>query len=934
MFLKSIELFGFKSFADKSRIDFTEGISALLGPNGCGKSNVVDAIKWVLGEQSTRTLRAEKMEDVIFAGTEGRKPLSVAEVTLTLSNDSGQLPIDLPEISIKRRLYRSGESEYSVNNVSTKLKDLRELFYDTGVGKSAYSIMEQGKIDQILSNKPEDRRYIFEEAAGITKYRIRGAEAERKLERTEDNMRQVARILDEVKRSHDSLKVQAEKTNVYRELREQIYENELHINLLRLKSFLETEEKKQDLLESKTAQREKIKEKIAGVNKALEANLDQVNNMESTLIEKQKRLYKLELESNNCDSQAQIQKERIEELKRAIEGSRERTQAIGKNVGVLTGQIDEKNTDLSDLNKRIVEIDDNISSFESNIESAQLRLNSNAEAITGHLHMAESISARLDKLQSELVMLYDDIVTQLDTRLTETGYSHQRRKTLEDKLAAHLSSFTIHLEGRFNLLRDSLDIATTSEDEKNRIISSFVAYLDESVARAKDLEKTFFEFRDSVPAFIDDFLAPQGIITRKREIDKSIAEAQAQAAEHRRQAESLTTENKRLGERIEEYRKTLEDLRIARARMTSRAQSIEESVALLKSQRRDLENQLEASKKDISSAERRKADLYASIEQLIARKRSLSEEITSIESQLARLETGIANRNKELVSSEQHQHRNMAALEKLQNEIEGLQVDLASLRTEMRNLYENFRERHSRELTDYQDRMLEISTPVAEYRNKLADVREKLRELGQVNLMAPEEYEEVRERYEFLSGQLDDLKKAREDLRVVTEQIKVESSQLFIETYEKIKKAFHQIFRRLFGGGRAELSLVEPKKVLDSGIAILAQPPGKNLESIDLLSGGEKSLTAVALLFATYMVKPSPFCVLDEIDAALDEENVTRFASLLKEFSNNSQFIIITHNKRTVAAAETLLGVTMEESGVSKAISVRIGGRETAEVLR
>ena len=697
---------------------------------------------------------------------------------------------------------------------------------------------------------------------------------------------------------------------------------------------METEEKKQDLLESKNREREKIREQIESINVALEKNLDQVNNMESSLIEKQKRLYKQELESNNCDNQIQIQKERVVELKRSIAGRRERTQAIEKNIESLNGQIAEKNDVLSDLGKRIVEINENIDSFEKNIESAQLRLNANGQAITEHLRTAEEIRVRVGELQTELATLYDDIVTQLDTRLAETGYSHQKRKTLEEGVIGNLSAFLIHLEGRLNLLRDSLNVGSTSVVEKDRMIRSFAEFLEESVIKAKDLQQTFLQFRESVPAFIDDFLAPQGIITRKREIDRSIEESLAKAGEHRKQAENLTAENKHLGERIEEYRNTLEDLRITFARMTSRAQSLEESIALLHSQRRDLGYQLEESQKEIESAERRQEELHVSIEQLDARKQTLKNEIESIEVELSSLEAGIADRNKELMSSEQHQHRHTAKLEKLQNEIEGLQVDLASLRTEMRNLHENFRERHSRELTDYQDQMLEITTPMGDYRSRLAETREKLRELGQVNLMAPEEYQEVRERYEFLTGQLDDLRKAREDLRIVTEQIRLESSELFIDTYEKIKKAFHQIFRRLFGGGRAELSLVEPKNVLDSGIAILAQPPGKNLESIDLLSGGEKSLTAVALLFATYMVKPSPFCVLDEIDAALDEENVSRFVNLLKEFSQNSQFIIITHNKRTIAAAETLLGVTMEESGVSKAIAVRIGGRETAGVLQ
>jgi chromosome segregation protein len=279
VFLKSVELFGFKSFADRSRIDFTDGISALLGPNGCGKSNIVDAIKWVLGEQATKSLRADRMEDVIFNGTEARKPLNVAEVSLTLANDGGLLPIEMPEVVIKRRLYRSGESEYFINNTPVKLKEVRELFYDTGIGKSAYSIMEQGKIDQVLSNKPEERRMIFEEAAAITKYKIKGQEAERKLERTEENMRQVEGIIGEVKRSYDSLKVQCDKTLRYRQLREESFAVELDIQLLRLKSLLELKDEKSRLLSERTARRDGIKSENDGINELLEKNHDVVNTM-------------------------------------------------------------------------------------------------------------------------------------------------------------------------------------------------------------------------------------------------------------------------------------------------------------------------------------------------------------------------------------------------------------------------------------------------------------------------------------------------------------------------------------------------------------------------------------------------------------------------------------------------------------------------------
>ncbi|MDC7127378.1 MAG: AAA family ATPase, partial [Spirochaetales bacterium] len=319
MFLKSIEIFGFKSFADRTVVEFSEGISALLGPNGCGKSNVVDSIKWVLGEQSSKTLRAEKMEDIIFNGTETRKALNVAEVNLIISNDQGILELDMPEISVKRRLYRSGESEYYINGAQVKLKELRELFFDTGIGKSAYSIMEQGKIDQILSNKPEERRYLFEEAAGITRFKMRGAEAERKLNKTEENMRQVESILSEVKRSHDSLKSQADKTIKYRDLKNQIFEAELDLQLLRLREVMDNTHSAENNLKEKEENKNSLTEEIDEINESLEENLDLVNTMESDLIETQKKLYGIDLEKNGKENQSKMLGERRVEISRQAE---------------------------------------------------------------------------------------------------------------------------------------------------------------------------------------------------------------------------------------------------------------------------------------------------------------------------------------------------------------------------------------------------------------------------------------------------------------------------------------------------------------------------------------------------------------------------------------------------------------------------------------
>ncbi|MDR2181370.1 MAG: AAA family ATPase, partial [Treponema sp.] len=280
MFLKRLDIFGFKSFADRTQVEFADGITALLGPNGCGKSNVVDAVKWVLGEQAAKTLRAEKMEDVIFNGTENRKPLNVAEVSLVIANEQGLLPLDMSEVEIRRRLYRSGESEYSINGAPARLREVRELFWDTGVGKAAYSVMEQGKIDQILSSKPEERRYLFEEAAGITRYKVRTAEAERKLERTEENMRQVEGILGEVRRAYESLKKQSEKTFKYRTLRDEIFHLELDIQLLRLKQFRYDRQGRDEDLRRRSGERDAIKTEIDSLSKSLEENLDAVNSLE------------------------------------------------------------------------------------------------------------------------------------------------------------------------------------------------------------------------------------------------------------------------------------------------------------------------------------------------------------------------------------------------------------------------------------------------------------------------------------------------------------------------------------------------------------------------------------------------------------------------------------------------------------------------------
>ncbi len=930
MFLKSIEIFGFKSFADKSRVEFTDGIASLVGPNGCGKSNVVDAIKWVLGEQGTKSLRADRMEDVIFNGTESRKALNVAEVTLTLANDQGVLPIDMPEVAVKRRLFRSGDSEYFINNQPVRLKELRELFYDTGIGKSSYSIMEQGKIDQILSNKPEERRYIFEEAAAITRFKLRGKEAERKLERTEDNMRQVESVIGEVKRSYDSLKRQSEKTLKHRELRDRSFELELDIQLLRLKGFLEEQDKRKELLGKRTSERDAVKSEIDGINTSLEESLDQVNSMEGELVETQKNLYAAELERNTIEGRIRLLAERSQELNEKIESDERRADRTRGKIADLSADTARIEGEIADYETRLGEAETQITEFDEALKGAAQRIAANDYRIRELETITTEQEAREEDLQSEMRSLTDSIVSELDRGLLQSGYSTGRRSALEDELARAMDELVVAAEGKRNLFGDLSAYKELGSDRASGLLKSASEGFVALETRIADLRDILDRYRAIIPSFLDEFLAPEGIITRKREIDESIVACRTEIKNAKEERGALTEENRKLQQKIAEYRSTLEELRLGRERVRARRQAVLEAHERTKRERTEQESLLADTEQQISDSRKRLDESAQEMEELKARHAERRRGEDGLREALSRLEKTISTKNHDLLKKEQRVKSLMQTLEKRQGEVERLQMAVTEIASDIRNTYSNFEERHSRDLREYESRLLELRVPAKDLRDQLAIVRDQVRELGTVNFMAPEEFNEVSERYEFLSGQLDDLKKAREDLAAVTAEIQSESAQLFAETFNRIRKNFHNIFRRLFGGGRAEIRLTEPDNVLESGIEILVQPPGKKLESIELLSGGERSLTAVAMLFATFMVKPSPFCLLDEIDAALDESNVSRFVSMLSEFSQNSQFIVITHNKKTIAGSRTLLGVTMEESGVSKVVSIRIGAEQEA----
>jgi chromosome segregation protein len=936
VFLKSLDVFGFKSFADRTKIEFSEGVSALLGPNGCGKSNVVDAVKWVLGEQRSVAMRAEKMEDVIFNGTENRKPLNIAEVTLTIVNEENVLPIDAPEVQIKRRLFRSGDSEYFINSQSVKLKDVRQLFWGTGVGKAAYSVMEQGKIDQVLSSKPDDRRYLFEEAAGITKFKIQSREAEQKIAKTEENMRQVQGVLGEVQRAYDSLKVQADKTIKYRALKDTIFHLEVDVQLLRLKRFKNDKDERSESLRRHIEERDAIKAELDIISKRLETSTDIVDSIEAKLIEYQKEIIKLAVEKNAKEKEVHLYVEQRNENKMKITQNEAQERQIEIKIEELSEDAEEQDGAVRNLQKENAAIEDNIHSFEKNIALTGSQVNENEQIIHRKEAEIERFRQKIASLEKELAKITDDIVAALDKGLKDAGYSMAERKVSETALIDAFVQIEAALNSREALVKDLADIAERGSltvtasfyDGILRTTERIAAALSEISVSVSKAQSLFDSYRQSIPVFLDDFLAPEGIITKKRMLDAKIRSAKEGVEQAQARIAEARTENADLSIKIGERRAALQDLRVSQARMSAQARSAEEQARLIRRELTGQDSRLKAIRDELFLANKRFDEITERISDIEQELAEIENKGVRLTKELEDMEADLKQRNSDISGARDAIRKKTADLSQKQSAMEKIHLELAQSETEIKNIAENFRETHSRDIGEFEGRTLEITESAPILREKLSASRNSLKNLGVVNLMAPEEFAETKERFDFLHSQLEDLGKAREDLENIAAEIRAESSKIFLEVYNKIKKNFHNMFSRLFGGGRAELRLVDPNHILESGVEIFAQPPGKKLENIGLLSGGEKSMTAVALLLSTYMVKPSPFCLLDEIDAALDEANVRRFIQVLREFGRASQFIVITHNKKTMVGAETLLGVSMEESGVTKVISVRLENRD------
>lgn len=923
MFLKSLDIYGFKSFADKTHIDFSEGITALLGPNGCGKSNVVDAIKWVLAENKSKNLRAEKMEDVIFNGTERRSPLNTAEVTLTLCNDNGLLPLEAPEIAIKRRLYRSGDQEYFINNRQAGPTEIRKLFLDTGVGKAAYSVMEQGKIDQILSSKPEDRRYLFEEAAGISRSKAECAEAERELEKTRINLQQIEIALTEIKRQYDTLKIQAEKTTKYRQVKDEIYNLELDITLLKLKSFFQDKAKHEDELKTVQINRDKVRKEIEEINNTISENMDKVRNMQEELYSKQAELLSIGQEKNGKMELIKQFNSRESEIKEKINSLEMRQKTVQDRIDNLQDEIDEQKASLHEKAKQIEDTKRNIQSFEKNINDSSLQIVENDNLIKNSKVKTQELDKNRLDLQKELASITDDIVKNLDDQLKKSSFSEKSMNDSKEDVEREINKLKIFVEGRKNIYSDYNSSNINSENIK-KIIDETQTIFVSIDNQIHDIESSLQKYIGSTPFFLIEFLSADGIMTKKRSIDKRISDNLNNVELINKEIEDFQNQNMLLTSKISEYKDTLNKLKLNQVSMEEQITATEQHINILNRTFQTEQASLHEIDDELYTEKRRQDELREQIigvqdelAEIEHRGKKLAEEMNTLDSEIAKCNKSVSGKSDSL--NKKHLEQN-----KYQDQYEKLTLSLNSSDNDIRNIKQNFQDQYSRDLMEFEEKMYKINASSVDLKEKLSEKKDSFKQLGSVNLMAVEEFQEVKERFERQKTNFEDTKQSLDNLVRVSEEIKSKSSEMFLETYNQIKKNFHNMFRRLFNGGRGELKLADPQNILTSGIDIYAQPPGKKLENIALLSGGEKTMTAVALLFATYQVRPSPFCLLDEIDAALDDKNVSSFVTALESFANISQYIVITHNKKTVMGAGTMLGITMEESGVSKIIALRL----------
>ena len=1180
MYLKRLELQGFKSFADKTILEFKPGITSVIGPNGSGKSNISDSIRWVLGEQSIKSLRGAKSEDIIFAGTQNRKSLGFAEASIVIDNSDGKLPIEYSEVTVTRKIYRSGETGYYINKVPCRLKDILELFMDTGIGKDGYSIIGQGKIDEILSNKSEDRRHIFEEAAGIVKYRVRKAESEKKLEQTKLNLLRINDIISEIESNIDPLKMQAEKAKQFLDLREELKNIEVGLFLYNIESYKEKLEqivkdieimenhKQEEVEKQEKLQKNKDDLKIAIDN--LTSKIEEVQNLgfeSSNKIEKINSEISISKERiiNNNQNEERIKneikecEERIEELEEEKKQKVEKKDSLFSNKEKFEKELDEKQEELKKIMEKMstkeLEIEgkkqllekytdekyeksSNINAQDVNYQNIQKRQNNLkleiSEVISeldGQRDTKQELSSKFFEIENKRSKLVNEIeevskqkqecenkINEFDISINKIVDEMRMKKSRlnflietekeKEGYVKSVKSILIACDRDLNLKKGmhgvlanliSVDkkyetaiemclgaslqnIVTENEQDAKKLVEYLrknnlgrASFLPITTVKGKKIDKiksktngvigiasdlinTDKKYRKIVESLlgrtviVDDMdtainLAKQNsysfrIVTLKGDVINPSGAIQGGSVQTKtvnilgrsKEIEELKNNINLLDEKVKalqedkvkyqesvssvietakEFEKSLQEIDITYATEKQKILAIEEKIdssqirlSKLKQeskkneeQKIEIQNNKEEEKRRIEEIELEVQKLNEVIQEFASLNKdnqkyvddlnfditnlkisvsSFDESGTSIDEMILRInqdiennKKSIENKNNELnVKNEENKELNNKITE-LNNEVIEIKNLVANSSTKVEELKAS-RLKNNEELAkiekdissqfdviedlkehcvkiDVKKTKLEqdleqvINTLWEEYEitpNNAGDykkpdnvlttqkqvntLRNNIKDLGSINIDAIEEYKKTKERYDFMCEQRLDLDVTAGKLRKIIYDMTETMKNQFSEKFKQINKNFSEVFVELFGGGKAELILNDEDNILECGIDIKVQPPGKKLQNMMLLSGGEKAFTAIALLFAILKINPAPFCILDEIEAALDDVNVYRYAEYLKKFSNDTQFLVITHRKGTMEAADTVYGITMEENGISKLLSMKL----------
>lgn len=926
MFLKNLTINGFKSFCEPSEIKFDKGISAIVGPNGCGKSNIVDALKWVLGEQKNRSLRANNMTDVIFKGTTEKKGLGRAEVRLTLVNENGLLPLDFNEIEVARIIYADGENEYYINKEKVRLKDIHELFFDTGVGKSAYSFMEQGKIDMILSNKPEDRRYIIEEAAGITKYKSRKNEAELNLNRANENIIRAQDIFAEVSKQYESMKKQADKARRYMEFKNSVRDLEIELGINRLML-------QKNIKERFAGKQSKVDEELAAIQQeinSLENNVSEkmvmVNELEQEKIDKHREIERTdgEIKALNVKNAALRDKETT--ISSSLKNDDEKLYRLDKVIADTDEELAAVDDERFETVSKIGSMEKDISRHHEVIAQIDMDLKKSGEQIKILHSLINDLAMQQTGMRGHLKEITDALIVKIEESLNVFDMNSRMIMTLKESVGNDIPRVREEFRTRRLFLEDVLKIRNIPSDS-----SAFFQQLEDFGRHLQELEDKLGIAGDHVnkyvkatEIFMNDIFSPEGIIQKKRKIEHEIAELDKRMYNCRTEIEGLERNCKTKEEQKEKYRKLVEEAKVIYSTLLEKQKSFDSGIQRITKIKNEYIAQKLEIERMIKLRNEELEDVRCEIDEIDVQLRKERGNKKKIEERISELENMIQSESETMLQQQQKMRLINESFLKKRTEIEELKLKLTEVDTTINEIYHNAYENLSVNLKEYEDsEKYNTGREASVIREALSDVKNSMMSLGQVNMAAMQECESLKERYDLLMSQLDDLQKGKEDLVTIINELNGKSQEMFEKTYTEIRKNFQMIFSKLFNGGKADILLTNPENFLETGIDVEVQPPGQTRKSITLLSGGQRTMTAIALMFATFMVKPSPFCLLDEIDAALDEANVNRFIGLVQDFKDQSQFVMITHNKKTMSAANVMYGVTQETMGVSKIVSAK-----------